>query len=151
MEIKVNSLNLKIKKGSKDDYRFCYNLAKKNMYDLVIKNLGKWNHKAYLKSFNETENYLVFEKSRRVAFFRIKKEDKNLSLEDIQVSSKLQGKGIGLELMKIIEKIADQKRINTITLTVFKENKAKNLYKRLGFKKVKSKKGSRILMEKKLN
>jgi ribosomal protein S18 acetylase RimI-like enzyme len=61
----------------------------------------------------------------------------------------MQGKGLGTYLIDLVEKETKKHKLRKIRLKVFKDNPAKKLYLRLGYKLIKSEK-SDIILEKKL-
>ena len=63
----------------------------------------------------------------------------------IQISDKTQNKGLGTFLFNLIERKTKNKNLDKIRLKVFKDNPAKNFYKKLGYKKLKEKDNSLIL------
>jgi ribosomal protein S18 acetylase RimI-like enzyme len=67
----------------------------------------------------------------------------------MHVSTRLRGKGIGTKILMLIESEARKRKCKIIRLQVFKENPAKRLYEKLGYKIKKDIKSS-VLMEKKI-
>ncbi|MBU0660780.1 GNAT family N-acetyltransferase [Patescibacteria group bacterium] len=87
--------------------------------------------------------------NRRFGYYSTKVKDNCYYRDNIQISSALQGKGIGTYIMNKIEKEAKQLKKHCIQLTVFKDNPAKRLYEKTGFSIIENKGGS-VLMEKKV-
>jgi ribosomal protein S18 acetylase RimI-like enzyme len=142
-------LSIKTRRSTLNDYSFCYLLAKSNMYNLVVKHWKSWNPKLYRKSFDISNTRIVLNKNKRIGFFRIRKEPSLIYLMDMQVSKKMQGKGIGKYILELIESKANKNNLKKIQLSVFKDNSAKDFYKKLGFKIKKTKKDV-FIMEKEL-
>jgi len=67
-------------------------------------------------------------------------------VDDLWILSKYQGRGIGKELMAIVEKYYKKKCVNIIRLTSYTESKAFGFYKKLNYKPSKK----LVLLEKKL-
>ena len=144
-KIKIN-----LRKCRQEDYVFCHNLEKKNMTQYLEKHSLEWDTKKFKKHFNKETVWIAKYKNKRIAFFRLRFEKGLTHLESIQISKPMRKKGIGLKLMQIIEKKSSSKKLNKITLRVFKDNPAKIFYSNLGYK-TKKHEGNRVLMEKKIN
>ena len=71
--------------------------------------------------------------SQKVGLLKAIEHPDKLEIIQIQIDPKHQGKGIGRKVIGSIIEDAFSKNLN-VTLSVLKENKAKNLYQRLGFK-----------------
>ncbi len=127
------------------DYRFCYNLTKKNMLTLFTQHWGGWNAKAFRDGFSTRKTKIVMIGQRRYGFLSIRKEDELIYIENIQLSESVRGQGIGT---KILMKIIDQNLKKRIELTTFINNPAIQLYQRCGFKIKKNTNGT-ILMTRK--
>lgn len=147
--VKRDKLSLTIRRALWEDYQFCHKLAKQNMSHYIKKYWGGWSPRLYRKGFNPKNTWIVLYNKKRIAFFRTKTKKGSLYFEDMQVSKLMRGKGIGTYLMKLIERKAIKNKIRRIRLTVFKDNPAKRLYDRLGYKVIKDKTTS-VLMEKRL-
>ena len=84
-----------------------------------------------------------------VAYLSIEvhREQENfIYLDDLSVSEKFRGNGIGTELIKTAERFAKEMGVSIITLHVEKSNQsALKLYKRLGYSTVRDK-GTRLRM-----
>ena len=146
-----NKFEVKLRKCKGSDYVFVYNLSKKNMKKYVDKYWGGWKPEKFKKNFNKNiANTVIAEyHSKRIGFYALDIRDKKIHINDVQIIKNHRGKGLGTYLMKLIEKKALSRGIRKLELQVFKDNPAKRLYSRLGYKKIKDKK-SAIIMEKRL-
>ena len=59
----------------------------------------------------------------------------------------MQGKGLGTFLMDLMEKETKKHKLRKIQLKVFKDNHARKLYLKLGYKQIKDE-GSSVILEK---
>ncbi len=141
--------SIKIKKSTKQDYQYCYRLTKTNMLDYFTKYWGGWKPEVFRKDFDLKSTKIIFKNNRRVGYYVLKNKEDHFYLDNIQISPILIGKGIGTYLMKKIEKEVSKSNIRKIKLEVFKDNPAKRLYEKFGYKIVKDK-GTSVVMEKKL-
>jgi len=141
---------IKTKTATMEDYRYCYNLSKRNMLHYLEKHWGGWKRGAFRKSFDPKKTKIILKNNRRIGFYIILKKPNCHYISTIQISKQMRGKGVGTYMLNTIEnKIRKQSKIKLIELRVFKDNPAKNLYKKLGYIK-KEEDESSILMKKRI-
>ena len=88
---------------------------------------------------------LIFLNGQRIGHLKVFEDSEKIELIQIQLEPSHQGKGIGREVINsIIEKSIREGK--PLALSVLKGNRARKLYERLGFKKVKETDFS-VLME----
>src|SRR5690606_18834509 len=90
---------------------------------------------AHLQRINyKFEHALIIEIDKRdIGLLKIVRQADNIELIQIQIAVTYQGKGIGRRILNdLIEEAIESEK--TITLSVLKTNKAKNLYSNVGFK-----------------
>lgn len=122
-----------------DDFDFLFELKKENFKWYVDKIWG-WNdneQKQRLKQ--DLEEHLAHKRiilvdNKKVGVYAVHTtEDGDLFINEISILKEYQNKGIGRKILEEQLKENRQKGIRTI-LQVFKDNPAKNLYEKLGFK-----------------
>ena len=122
-----------------DDVDFLFELKKENFKWYVDKIWG-WNdddQKQRLKQ--DLEEHLAHKRiilvdSKKVGVYAVHTtENGDLFINEISILKEYQNKGIGRKILEEQLKENRQKGIRTI-LQVFKDNPAKSLYKKLGFK-----------------
>ena len=122
-----------------DDFDFLFELKKENFKWYVDKIWG-WNdddQKQRLKQ-DLTEHLahkrIVLVDSKKVGVYAVHiTEDGDFFINEISILKEYQNKGIGRKILEEQLKENRQKGIRTI-LQVFKDNPAKSLYEKLGFK-----------------
>jgi ribosomal protein S18 acetylase RimI-like enzyme len=134
MKIKTSDRIINIKNSSWDDYRYCYELTKRNMQPVYEKHGLKWNPKRYRDEFNPKFIKILELNNRRIGFYRLLLKESNWHLSDLQISGLFRNKGIGTKIMELLEKTIKIKGHNSIKLRVFVDNPALSLYKRTGYK-----------------
>ncbi len=149
MEYNIDQFKVSIEKAKKEDYTYYFNLFKLNFYEIIEKYCG-FKPKIFKENFNKLDNYIMKINNRRVGFYQLSIFENKMYVNEIQISPKYQGKGIGSKILNNIENEAKKIKLNSLELQVFKENKAKNLYEKFGFKTTEDKNIS-IIMRKKLN
>lgn len=122
-----------------DDFDFLFELKKENFKWYVDKIWG-WNdddQKQRLKQ--DLEEHLAHKRiilvdSKKVGVYAVHiTENGDLFINEISILKEYQNKGIGRKILEEQLKENRQKGIRTI-LQVFKDNPAKSLYEKLGFK-----------------
>jgi len=80
------------------------------------------------------EHALIIEIDKRaIGLLKIERQQDNIELIQIQIAASYRSKGIGRRILNdLIEEAIESEK--TITLSVLKTNKAKNLYSDVGFK-----------------
>jgi len=92
------------------------------------------SNEAHLQRINyQFEHALIIEIDKRaIGLLKIVREANNINLIQIQITPSYQSKGIGRKILNdLIEEAIESEK--TITLSVLKTNKAKNLYSNIGF------------------
>ncbi|MDP6627229.1 MAG: GNAT family N-acetyltransferase [Methanopyri archaeon] len=149
MRIEVERMQFSITPATRLDYRFCYRLTKRNMLELFNRHWGGWEPGRFRIDFDLEGTRIIRHGSRRVAYFTVRECPTSFYVDNMQISGRYRGKGLGSCLMGLIEERAAQEEMERVQLTVFKENRAKRLYQRLGYRVVQDK-GTSVLMEKPL-
>lgn len=119
------------------DYDFIFNTKKICYKKYVEENFGEWNDKIQYemlnKFLNETKDKvkIIMVDGNKAGFTNGEIiDDNNYEQGNICILPKYQNKGIGTSILK--NTISNNKNRN-IVLKVFKQNRAQELYKRLGF------------------
>src|SRR3989344_3393107 len=124
MIVKVKNYKFKIRNCENRDYRFVYNLLKRNMYALFVKHWGRWNPNVFRDNFNKKNIRIIEYKTKRVAFYDFEFKDGFSYIHNVQVSPSRQGKGLGTCLVSLMENETKRHKLKKIRLKVFKNNLA---------------------------
>jgi len=149
MLIKIDNIIIKIRNSLWDDYNYCHHLARRNFQPFYERHKLDWNSKGYRRHFNPTFIKVIECNKRRIGFYELRIKDGSWYLEDLHLSTLFRGKGIGTKIMNLLEKSVKKRGGNAIRLSVFVDNPAINLYKRLGYYIIGSE-GAFHFMEKKI-
>ena len=96
-----------------------------------LKNDLSWRYK---ESVNDEMAYWIRVDNTIVWFFLLWiKEDRILHIKELHVKKSEQWMWFGTQCFDFIENIAKERKLDSIWLTVYKENRAANLYKKLWF------------------
>lgn len=124
-----------LRKASSADVEFLLELRMETMEEHLKNaniNLTIDNHRErVLHNFESAK--IILNKKERIGLLKLLEHETHYEIEQIQIQKKHQGKGIGNKIIKGIIKKAEAKNIS-IKLSVLKNNKARHLYERLGFK-----------------
>ncbi|PIR78300.1 MAG: hypothetical protein COU28_02370 [Candidatus Magasanikbacteria bacterium CG10_big_fil_rev_8_21_14_0_10_36_16] len=142
--------------GYEINTRNCQLTDKKFILDLYQKTLFKYVAKYYkpsIEMFSERfysdykERKILLRGKRRIGLFQLSKKENKLLITGLFLSPSYQKKGIGKFLMNYFEDNAKKNKLETIELSVWDNNPAKDFYKKCGYK-IESKKKHKYLMTK---
>lgn len=109
------------------------------MLALFTQHWGGWNAAAFRAHFKPAQTRMIMVGQKRAGFIAWRLDADEFYLENIQLSPRLQGRGIGTA---ILQQLVRRYRKKSIGLTTFSNNPALRLYKRLGFKVIRRKAGT---------
>ncbi|KAH0791146.1 N-alpha-acetyltransferase 40 [Histomonas meleagridis] len=125
-----------------DEYKdWVFNLTSRHM-KTYYENTWGWSDKnKRTELFEESSRYLIAidDQERPIGFIHIRFEfelkETTLYVYELQIEDEFQRKGLGLFLMQAAEFIALKKKMESVMLTVFKENTgARAFYRKLHYK-----------------
>ena len=137
---------MKIRKARKKDKKFIKILDKENMAPIM----HSYGVKYYGNMFEpfKSKNCFILELSKPIGFAYFDISEKKLDIWSIQIKKEFSRRGFGTKLMKYIIDYARKEGIRKVILEAHKNNKSSvNFYKKIGFKKIKSKKQNKIAFE----
>ncbi len=141
-EIIINNQTFILRLAKDSDKEFIFNLLKENMLPSFEKHWGEWNEKSFEKTHRKENIRIIEYKDSNteqiisIGYIDFKFKPDCGYVNDIQVSNQFKGKGIGTQIMKLVEQETLNKGLNKICLKVFKDNRAVQLYNRLGYKPI---------------
>jgi len=127
--------NIKYRPALKSDLEFLLDLRIQTMNAHLTASSLPVSDEAHLQRINyQFEHALIIEIDKRaIGLLKIVRQADDIELIQIQIAASYQGKGIGRRILNdLIEEAIESEK--TITLSVLKTNKAKNLYSNVGFK-----------------
>lgn len=111
---------------------FVRSLTRENFYDIIRRTIG-WKEE-YQQEPRFPERYTMVQmQDEIIGFFCIRDAGEHLYLHTIQLIPSYRGQGYGTTLLQHIEDIAKLKNLPRVRLSVFQENPAQKLYRRLGY------------------
>lgn len=130
----MNETKFEYQKASKTDIEYLLWLRKATMNEHLLRlgmNISDTSHlNRIMYEFKNAK--IVLLNNQRIGLLKVKENENNIEIIQIQIEPIIQGKGIGQEIIKSIIKKSDKKK--SVRLSVLKGNNAIKLYESLGFK-----------------
>lgn len=147
MKKSISIVNTTIKNCTTADYQFVHKLSKRNMERYVKAYWGKWDSQKFKDDFKKENIKIINYNNRKIGFFDVTLIGPTAYLNNIQITDSFQGKGIGTNIIALIETKVKKAGVEKIRLQVFKKSRAKLFYRKLGYNTAKSSTHS-VIMEK---
>lgn len=107
------------------------------LHDVVVRQFGEWDKKEqddfFAGSWSPETFEIIQSNGTDVGYCGITHHSDHISVNELMISPEYQGKGIGSSILLEVINEARSKGI-AVKLQVLKENKAQDLYRKLGFK-----------------
>jgi GNAT superfamily N-acetyltransferase len=130
-------VNWTTRQATAEDKEFLYVVNRAAYEDVVRKQFGQWDEAWQRQHFEETwtpETFEVVEKAgRRIGALSVSRTSEEVRIIEIQLLPEFQGKGIGTVLLQRELRFADERALPA-RLQVLRQNRARTLYERLGFR-----------------
>jgi len=135
-EIIINNYKFILRDSENDDYQFILDLLKENMLESFNRNWGFWNEESFRKTHHKETIRIIEYENVNIGYVDFKFKKDCGYVNDIQLTAKMTGIGLGTYIMKMLEQETLDYNLKRICLKVFKDNKAVTLYQRLGYKAI---------------
>jgi ribosomal protein S18 acetylase RimI-like enzyme len=114
---------------------YCRALAQSNMEPYLVKRGQLWGRTAWDTMAPSREFFVLYAGQERIGFLSLWKDCDNNSIHigDIQLEVFARNQGRGTRAIERVFAIAQSRGLREVTLNVFRDNPARNLYERLGF------------------
>lgn len=119
-------------------WAYCHWLACSNMTPYLERRGQRWNAGAWLGKASSREFLFVIADQSRAGFVSTHDDPDNnaLHLSDFQLEPQARGRGIGSACLELIADIARGRACHGVKLHVFRDNPARRLYERHGFRTI---------------
>ncbi|MFC1838990.1 GNAT family N-acetyltransferase [Thermodesulfobacteriota bacterium] len=124
---------MNIRPYTEEDYLFTHDIHQENMITYIDKYWGGWNSDIYKKDIRP-ENTWIIEHDGKGAGFFVLAFDEKAHLSNIQVQVSFQNMGLGAKVLNSCEAECIKRGFTSLFLEAYLENRARNLYERLGYK-----------------
>lgn len=99
---------------AREDYQYCYDLAKRTVMDDVTALAGFWpeaqQQEFFSLDFYEDDTYILFEGNRRIGCFSIHESDKTIDLKKAYIEPVNQGVGLWSKMLEMGLAMAHEKK-----------------------------------------
>jgi ribosomal protein S18 acetylase RimI-like enzyme len=119
---------------------YCLALAHKNMSPYLERRGEQFNDERWRQLAPQAEFFLVVDTAsavhKTVGFFSVRRDPDSpcaLHVGDVQIDASQQNRGAGSAALGWIEALARSRGLTELTLNVFRDNPALQLYERFGF------------------
>jgi ribosomal protein S18 acetylase RimI-like enzyme len=140
---------MKIRPYSEEDYYYTHDIHRENMIAYIDKYWGGWNSEVYKRDLRPDKTWIIEYNGERAGFFVLTFGEK-AHLTNIQIQSSFRNMGLGTRILRYCEAESIKRGFDSLFLESFLENRARNLYERLGYK-IYNITDSHYLMKKELN
>lgn len=120
------------------DYEFALNLTRSNMEHYYLKHQITWEDHCFAANWQKSENFGLYQNNQCIGVIRQEEDATTAYLADLQLLPQMQGQGIGSYVLNYLKQLAQIRKKNLMSLIVFLDNPALELYKRNGFEITKS-------------
>lgn len=126
-----------VRRACSDDKESLYDLNRAAYQDVVRKQFGAWDERWQRRHFEEkwsSEEFEIVEhEGQRIGALSVSRNKREVRIIEILLLPDFQGHGIGTELLHREISFADERGL-PVRLRVLRENRARSLYERLGFR-----------------
>ena len=136
MEPRKEDVTIERRPASPEDFEFARKTHHESYRDVVVKQFGSWDEKQqddfFTTAWKGSPHEILSMDGELCGYFSMEETPDAIELHELVLLPKFQGKGIGGKLLSSTIEIAKLKN-KPLHLEVLKENKAVELYRKLGF------------------
>jgi ribosomal protein S18 acetylase RimI-like enzyme len=134
-ETAVQDAALRFVQVGAEAWDYCRALAQSNMLPYLVKRGQHWASAAWDDKASSREFFELYGERVRIGFVSLWKNNDSSSIHigDLQIEAQARNCGYGARALERVFAIARARGLTEVTLNVFRDNPAQNLYKRLGF------------------
>mgnify|MGYP003682647517 CR=1 FL=1 len=139
-------ISFRMIKATEEDYKYCYSLYENNMKDLIQKSM-EYKPEIFKANFRLNEIRMIEEKESGefIGFFQIQYKKNLTYIKEIQIQKAFQDIGYENQILKIIEKEANENKLPKLEINMKNDYYLKQIFKDFGFKITKELNNSSIL------
>jgi ribosomal protein S18 acetylase RimI-like enzyme len=116
------------------DFPFVEKLLIDNMIGYYHRHRLQFSKAVFGQAYAESENYIIEDGNERIGFLRLTTDKHSLHISDVQIVKWKQNAGVGSKVLEFVHNLAKYRGITMVTLNVFFDNPAANLYWRNGYR-----------------
>jgi ribosomal protein S18 acetylase RimI-like enzyme len=127
---------MQIRPSTEEDFTFLRDLHHRAYRDLIVRQFGAWNDEAqdafFEQSLREAPFAIIEHDGTRIGAIAVREDTEALHIIELQILPEWQNRGIGTALVREQLEAAESRR-KPVRLRVLRQNRARELYERLGF------------------
>ena len=132
---------VKIRKAKESDYPDIFSTMKENMYQLQSELGLEWSNDKLQNHYRKKNNLVIVVNGAFAGFVSYDFDEKGAFIHSLQIIKERQNLFLGYNLFSEIVQETISKKLSLICCCVFENNKAKEMYLRIGFKEIDREKG----------
>lgn len=125
-----------LRPASAADLGFARDLTRETMLGYYIRHDLLWLDEAFDVAWAGRENWLICRDAKRMGFVSLSRDLKALYIRELHMLASCRGQGAGAWTLEQMLAKARSERRSLLRLTVFKDNPAQGLYRRMGLEVV---------------
>ena len=133
-------------KATEENYQYCYTLYENNMKE-VIEKVMEYKPEIFKANFRINEIRMIEEKESGefIGYFQIQYKKDLTYIKEIQIQKAFQNTGYETQILKIIQKEADESKLSKLEINMKKDYYLNEIFENFGFKITKKLNNSNIL------
>lgn len=141
-----NQINFRMIKATEENFQYCYTLYENNMKELIEKNM-EYKPEIFKANFRVNEIRMIEEKEsvEFIGYFQIQYKKDLTYIKEIQIQKAFQNTGYENQILKIIEKEANENKLPKLQINMKKDYYLNEIFENFGFKNIKELNFSNIL------
>ncbi len=141
-----NQVSFRMIKATEQDYQYCYTLYENNMKEL-IESVMEYKPEIFKANFRLNEIRMIEEKESGefIGYFQIQYKKDLTYVKEIQIQKAFQNTGYETQILKIIQKEADECKLCKLEINMKKNYYLNEIFENFGFKTTKELNNSNIL------
>lgn len=127
-------MSLRLIAATDEDLPFARDLTRSGMLRYYCQFDLLWMDEAFDQAWSWREQWLLMSGDERVGFCSLSQDSRALYIRELHIVEAARGRGFGGWVLQELNSWAAQRHLPLLRLTVFKNNPARQLYLRHGFK-----------------
>jgi len=123
---------LELRAADATDLAFARDLTRETMLRYYIRHDLLWLDEAFDVAWAGRKNWLVCRAETVLGFVSLSRDANALYIRELHVVERFRGQGVGAWVIEQVRAMASHQRRGLLRLTVFKDNPAQALYRRMG-------------------
>lgn len=125
--------SLQLRPATDEDQAFARDLARRGLLVYYGQYSLLWQDEGFDAGWAGRENWLLCRGAQRLGFTSLSRDRQALFIREVHIAPAFQNQGLGRQVLTTVCAMALAQGLEKVRLTVFKSNRAQELYTRLGF------------------